>query len=384
MMEKSHALPQPSQGGKRQIELDFIRGIAILLVMGTHFSYVATGSPAVDAFTGYLKANGGIGVNLFFTLSGYLVGGLLMTEWQRNGQIDAWRFLVRRAFKIWPPLYALVLFHALLGRHPLSTFFWQNLLHVQNYFGTSITQTWSLAVEEHFYIFLACALSLMSNRPVRTMMWMICSVCLASFLARCYAVHEGWLDQAFRQTQFRMDSLMFGVILVSIQKFHQNAYAWLEKQRWPLLVLSSAAFIAAEVWSRSPELERSIGYAIQGISFCALIIFMRRYSGALSRTWWYRSVAWIGVYSYGTYLWHSVALEPGRKLIAWTQATGMEPHLGLLLALGSQGAIGCLLGYVTTRVVEFPALAIRDRLVPGTAKRTAPRPSPESAAHAPF
>jgi len=369
--------PTPMTG--RRIELDFIRGVAILLVMGSHYAFMTTNSWAIDGVSAYLKSNGGIGVNLFFALSGYLVGGLLMAELQRTGQVNATRFLVRRAFKIWPPLYFLVLVHIVIGRHPIESFAWQNLLHVQNYFGTSLAPTWSLAVEEHFYIFLALVLSLLATRAPKAIMGVMVAVALLSFLARWMAVDAGQLDAAFRQTQFRMDSLLYGVILAAVQRFHPTTFKRLEDQRWLLLALSSVAFIVAELLNQDPALERIVGYAAQGISFCALIVLICKYSGGMTRSLWYRGIAWIGVYSYGIYLWHTVSLEPGRKLIAWAQTSGIEVHVAWFGTLAAQCAAGIVVGYVTTRLVEFPALALRERFFPPSTKGDA-----STAAHAPI
>src|SRR5260370_30509642 len=91
----------------RRIELDFLRGIAILLVMGAHFNYTVTDISGLDWIGSTLKRTGGVGVDLFFTLSGFLVGGLLLKEYANTGKLHPMRFLNRRAFKIWPPLYAL-------------------------------------------------------------------------------------------------------------------------------------------------------------------------------------------------------------------------------------------------------------------------------------
>lgn len=369
--------PTPMTG--RRIELDFIRGVAILLVMGSHYAFMTTNSWAIDAVSAYLKSNGGIGVNLFFALSGYLVGGLLMAELQRTGQVNATRFLVRRAFKIWPPLYFLVLVHIVIGRHPIESFAWQNLLHVQNYFGTSLAPTWSLAVEEHFYIFLALVLSLLATRAPKAIMGVMAAVALLSFLARWMAVDAGQLDAAFRQTQFRMDSLLYGVILAAVQRFHPTTFKRLEDQRWLLLALSSVAFIVAELLNQDPALERIVGYAAQGISFCALIVLICKYSGGMTRSLWYRGIAWIGVYSYGIYLWHTVSPEPGRKLIAWAQTSGIEVHVAWFGTLAAQCAAGIVVGYVTTRLVEFPALALRERFFPPSTKG-----GTSTAAHAPL
>lgn len=348
----------------RSIELDFLRGVAILLVMGTHFSYYPTDFWLLTQVDDFLKRVGGVGVNLFFTLSGYLVGGLLLMEYRRTGTLNPGKFLARRALKIWPPLYALVIFHALLGRHELSTFFWQNLLHVQNYFGTSIAQTWSLAVEEHFYIFLAIMLSLMVGRSSKVILSVVIFICLLALIARSVAVQQGYLDAAFRQTQFRVDSLLYGVALAVVKIFHPEQFQRLASKKLLLIASAMMLFLFVNWSSENALIERSIGYAIQGMGFALLVVLTCSYSGELVRSRWYKLVAWIGVYSYGIYLWHSLALEPGRRLIALIQAQHISSLVAWPCVLLFQCVLACVTGYIMTRLVELPSLKLRDRLFP--------------------
>ena len=91
---------------KREIELDFVRGVAILMVIDFH-------SPMGILFYPFrlmgFKHFGWAGVDVFFVLSGFLVGGLLVKEWKVRGRIDSKRFLIRRGFKIWPQYYFFIL-----------------------------------------------------------------------------------------------------------------------------------------------------------------------------------------------------------------------------------------------------------------------------------
>ena len=153
--------PRVANGGaSRVIQLDVLRGIAILLVLGAH-------SVLTPADGGHLRNPimlwfrfGWTGVDLFFVLSGFLVGGLLMQEFRQSGRIGVLRFLIRRGFKIWPSYYAYLAITALVlypltGRAiPSWQLMWPGLIHLQNYLGTPFGHTWSLGVEEHFYLFL--------------------------------------------------------------------------------------------------------------------------------------------------------------------------------------------------------------------------------------
>src|ERR1700710_225304 len=122
----------PRQAPSRVIQLDFVRGVAILAVMKFHFSTIPVHNKlaaAVDYAGGRL---GWMGVDLFFVLSGFLVGGLIVQELLNSHNLQIGRFLARRALKIWPAYYAYLLFQVVVRRHPLGSFVWQNFLNVQN------------------------------------------------------------------------------------------------------------------------------------------------------------------------------------------------------------------------------------------------------------
>jgi len=363
-MKLLHGAQSPARA--RAIELDFVRGIAILAVMGYHFHTVHTGHAWVDFVEYPLKSFGHEGVNLFFTLSGFLVGGLLLRQYAQTGSIGARRFIVRRIFKIWPAYYVLILFHVLAGRHPRDTFLWQNLTHLQNYFGTSIAQTWSLAVEEHFYLFLPAFLILLAHFRVRanTLIAVMAVLCAIVLGVRCVAVANGQLEAAFNYTQYRMDSLLIGVMLATLYWMKPEVWRSLAaKKRW---LAGAVVVLVAWLAFATPHvaLDESIGYTLQAIGYCALIVLVLEHSGGLRASWMYRGLAWLGVYSYGIYLWHSLALAPGDYLIHKASALGVPPLVAWPLTLGAQFVIAIALGYLTTRAVEFPFLRLRDALFP--------------------
>ncbi|RWA47331.1 acyltransferase [Cupriavidus sp. UYMSc13B] len=373
-------MPLPHQAGAapaRLRELDFIRGLAIIAVMGIHFHTVNTGSTLVWLLEYPLKNFGREGVTLFFTLSGFLVGGLLMRELAERGTIDARRFIIRRMFKIWPAYYALILFHAVVGRHPRDSFLVQNLTHLQNYLGSSIAQTWSLAVEEHFYLLLPPALLLAARLRLgpRVLLCLLCATCLAVLVARGAAVASGEIQAAYVYTHYRVDSLLFGVMLAILYWMLPGHYRKLATRRaWLMLAVATLlvwlVFLQDEI-----TVEESIGFTIQSIGFSALIMLVLEHSGRLRDTLPYRWVAWVGLYSYGIYLWHTVAREPGKIFISAALAHGVPPMATWALAVVLQFAIAICAGYVTTRVIEFPFLRLRDAIFPDRRASTAPAPA---------
>src|SRR5215211_5108190 len=211
-------------------QLDLLRGIAILLVLGRH--------PVVEPpDTGFWGTLGGVwmqfgwtGVDLFFVLSGFLIGGLLFNEFTRTSSLDIRRFLVRRAFRIWPAYILLLIFMVVcLPMHHLSgqpyTFFERisalapHFAHLQNYFGQVQLHTWSLAVEEHFYLLLPLLLFVffrISSSNAR--LFKLVTVAAAAIGITCLllrlisAANTPVSDIASRlnPTHLRMDSLFFG------------------------------------------------------------------------------------------------------------------------------------------------------------------------------
>ena len=350
----------------RTIELDFLRGIAIIAVMGYHFHTVATGFRVIPIIQYPFTHFGREGVNLFFTLSGFLVGGLLLRQYASTGVIDARRFIVRRIFKIWPAYYVLIAFHMVAGRHPLSTFAVQNLTHLQNYLGTSISQTWSLAVEEHFYLLLPALLLLFARWKLRAnaILAMLGLICLVVLIGRSITVANGGLDAAFFQTQYRIDSLLAGVMLAAVYWMKPDLYRRLAQKKGMLLAIVGFLVAWLAFATRHDALDESIGYTIQATGYVALIVLMLEHTGAMARGWLFRAIAWVGVYSYGIYLWHSIAFAPADILIAKTTALGLPALVIWALALAFQIAIAVSAGYITTRLIEFPFLLLRNALFP--------------------
>src|SRR4051812_48765288 len=89
----------------RRLDLDVVRGLAIVLALGWHFSRERTGNVVLDVLTGPGHTFGWAGVDLFFVLSGFLLGRLVLTEQARTGRFDGRRFTARRLLKLWPVLY---------------------------------------------------------------------------------------------------------------------------------------------------------------------------------------------------------------------------------------------------------------------------------------
>jgi peptidoglycan/LPS O-acetylase OafA/YrhL len=357
-------LPSPSPK-KRNIDLDFLRGIAILSVIGLHIELPATHYAVLSLFMDPFKQMGGRGVDLFFVLSGFLVGGLLLKEYRDTGLVNGRRFLIRRAFKIWPAYYVFILFNAVARHHPLNTFLVANLLHLQNYLGSSLAQTWSLAIEEHFYIFLSLFLVWAARKklsPAR-LMQVLGGMCLVALALRSNDAFRGRLGAPFEQTQDRMDSLLYGVMLATLYWLMPEKFAALTRRKWPLIAATVALFALMYYWLPAhPVFDGSIGYTLVALGMVAFVSLVFTHASALHGWLAYRLIAWVGLYSYGIYLWHSVVREPMKILLSRLHITS-DPG-AWIVAFTFQVGFSIAIGYAMSRIVEFPFLYLRDRVFP--------------------
>lgn len=328
----------------RNQALDVLRGIAILLVLGFHYSYF-----------GWWKRVGWTGVDLFFVLSGFLISGLLFTEFKQRGRIRIGRFLVRRGFRIYPPFYLLMSITAVsvfLGRNRLRLFI-PEILFVQNYFPHIWGQTWSLAVEEHFYILLPLFLLFLQRirrQPeFRSLPWVLVGVMLACLVLRCVAVLDGVPTHAIQlETQFRMDSLACGVLIGYFYHFRRPLFDLASSM--PLWIPGLALISISAFYRQASPVMLTVGFSSLCIGFGCILIWAvpkpRRPSRLLG------CVEWIGRHSYSIYLWHlpvGVFLFPG--VISFR-----------FFLEGIAASI--VVGAVMAKLVELPSTSIRDKLFP--------------------
>src|SRR6059036_4062779 len=154
------------QDRERQPGLDLLRALAIIVVVIYHAALFGFKLPGrVDRF-------GWIGVDLFFVLSGYLIGGQLLAPLARDQRMNLGRFFARRTLRIMPAYFVVLAIYFLLPswrEYPdMSQPLWKFLLSVQNialHGGTAFSHAWSLAVEDQFYLALPFLLLWLCGRP---------------------------------------------------------------------------------------------------------------------------------------------------------------------------------------------------------------------------
>jgi len=214
---------------------------------------------------------------------------------------------------------------------------------------------------------------------VWTIVGVLSAICVVVLIARCFAVADGDLQGAFAYTQYRIDSLLVGVILSAIYWMKPAVYQRFAKNKWLLVGIVALLCAWLAFATKNIPLDESIGYTLQALGFVGLIVLVLEHSGSLRNSLLYRGVAWIGLYSYGIYLWHSLALAPGDIIIRKATALGLPPSAIWIIALTAQFAIAIVIGYATTRAIEYPFLLIRNALFPekrSSSVREQPAPEP--------
>ncbi|MGC4403588.1 acyltransferase family protein [Methyloversatilis sp. MC4-4] len=353
----------------REVSLDLVRGLAIILVVFYHVNIPATVSPVLSMIQSPARQFGWVGVDVFFVLSGFLVGRLLLQAIERSGFSVVPSFLVRRAFKIWPVFFAYLIARLAFDSDPWENYLIQNLLHVQNYFVSSVKHTWSLAVEEHFYVTFPLLL-LFLRKFFYSRFGAVVFLGLFFFIfclfLRSVATINGVSDVDIQwQTQYRVDALFFGVMIAGVDVYRKSLYEKIEKMVPVLLAVVVAWILSLYLLSNWPVLKVSVGYSMNILGAAAILILLRGCEDRISRFWFVRAIAWIGVCSYATYLWHLALFKISKSMIVrFTGHTSLDEVLFFLICY----AVIFLGGFVLTAMMERPALYVRERYFPMKAR----------------
>jgi peptidoglycan/LPS O-acetylase OafA/YrhL len=319
---------------------------------------------------------GWVGVDLFFVLSGFLVSSLLFREHKKYGSVDIKRFLIRRGLKIYPPLWffvaLVVMIRVVLGNRPSGRAILSELLFVQNYVGGIWGHTWSLAVEEHFYLGIAALFALWAWLKPRhdfsalpRMFALVALLCLGLRLitVMVHPQYDFW--HYYCGTQNRIDSLFFGVLIAYFSHFRQMERKLACVPSWVFLaaggLLLSPAFLVEQDGS---QWMATFGVMLFYVGSGLILIAALRFPESTSRP--LQFLGRLGGASYSIYLWHMPVSFWGWMIVR--NITGSENYLLYLVTyLGGS----CLVGWGMSRLVEFPVLRLRDLLFPSSIHVTA-------------
>jgi peptidoglycan/LPS O-acetylase OafA/YrhL len=359
--------PSPS----RNKRLDVLRCVAVVLVLLHH-----------GGVSYFFTRAGWAGVDLFFVLSGFLISGLLFSEYRQYHTISVKRFFIRRGLKIYPAFYVFLLFTAIifygvLGGGPRPAQYFHEVFFVQNYLPGVWDHTWSLAVEEHFYIFLPILLlvlvRLSSNQenPFHVIPWACLAVGAACLSLRTVSVVRSpdFYYMTYVASHKRLDSLFFGVLLGYLHYFRRDTIERLvapTRSRILIAIISAALLSPAYLSARDHKFLATWGYTFIYLGFGGVLLLSLYVRGILPAGivgiagLFGKALAFVGMYSYSIYLWHEPCKSwlPGliRRMMGFP--TGNNGRFAVYF-LGS-----LVVGITMSRLIEYPVLRLRDRLFP--------------------
>lgn len=361
----------------RILSLDILRFAAVIgvFICHTYHLYPNLHSGITLPGLAHSLANiGWTGVDLFFVLSGFLVSELLFSEYQRTMSLDIKKFLVRRAFKIYPAFYVFLAFiivgMLVRGERVRERAVLCEVLFLQNYLPhlAWTGHDWSLAVEEHFYLLLPLALAILlkvnGNIERVPIVVLFCAIsCLILRIATAIAIpHIHYTTHHF-PTHLRIDSLAFGVLLGYWHSFNRESFvAFATHWKAWLLALTTICIFPAAILEQSNVFIETFGLTLLYLGYGALIVAMFGFD--LPRNRLTTAIARLGKYSYSIYLWHNVVLLWFMPVLL-KYAPPMASFWPLLLVYTP---LALLFGSLMSILVEGPFLHLREWLMPRKAR----------------
>lgn len=345
----------PQKG--RVFGLDFLRALAIGGVLISHLQLVFWGGNSALAIAGTL------GVELFFVLSGFLIGGLLLEIVERGPSFRALAiFLVRRWMRTIPLYYLWLVVLVLCGTWPNAPQWpWFFLTLTQNLAWPMTSSwydvSWSLMVEEWFYLLFASLLIGLAGvmRGSRAV-WISCAIFICvPLLARWLVDDAGaadWDTRIRKVVVLHLDAIAYGVVLAWLMR---NRRKQCEAFALPALALGLVLTAAAVLTSmRGASYESALWRAgffcmtSAGFALCFPAVVRLR-----PPAWWVEAaVRWVSQRSYGMYIVHLSVMDYVRHLVV---DGSLHPRIGLLLVCVGTAALAEL----SYRCVELPLLSRR-------------------------
>jgi len=362
--ERAEAPARVNQGlGVHLPELDGFRGLAILMVMFYHFGHCLDGPIWTGGFVGKLVAravaSGWCGVDLFFVLSGFLITGIL---YDTKGHAGFFRtFYMRRVLRIFPLYYGVLVAAFFVSPWVGATrfglwappenqgWFWLygvNFLRVfrgHESCGT-LEHLWSLAVEEHFYLFWPLLIFLL-NRVAA--MWACVAVAAGALWFRLAGVYLGYQTANYMLTPARVDAMAVGAFLALAVRGPGGLGSVVRHARSAAAI--SGFLLAALLATHHGVLycfakdTQTVGYTLLAVFFGSTMVLTVASGGRglASRLTRNHALGFIGKYSYGIYVFHFSLVPALVGLLGLDRAlrnVGPQPmavvaHLLILMAV---------------------------------------------------
>ena len=359
-------------------QLDGIRGVAILLVLCWHFFAGASFQPG-NAFLQSLKNMLSFtwsGVDLFFVLSGFLIGGILMEHKESRNYFKV--FYIRRMCRIFP-MYFILLFGFLLLKSVIDNYnnpgsswlvggsfsLWPYITFLQNFYMAigeyfrpyPLAVTWSLAVEEQFYLilpFLLWALPIKKIPFVCLFLILSAPVIRTLIMIQPFSINK---SAAFILLPSRMDSLLIGVIGAWMMR-NEDCRNILRNNVDSITLAFMVLFTGTLLFSIGNFGHLSLEMTPMGYTWLAILYLFLIFIGILSEKAWIESVLtamplrWLGRRSFTIYLFHLMFLGIFHCLMS-KSAPPLEGDHGLLSSVSALIST-ILFASVSWNVIEKP------------------------------
>lgn len=352
------------------VGLDGVRGVAVLLVFISHFHWILSPDPFLTKVTPWHFINrtfeaGFMGVDIFFVLSGFLITSLLLKDRSTN-QTDLFkRFYRRRALRLLPALYALLIADFFVSRWENfpGDIQWRTTWHailflnnwnIVNNFGEAqndLGHLWSLGIEEQFYLIWPLTIWLLAKLkiPSKMMIPLILFASLVVMVHRTSLWNDGtsWIILYIR-TDTRLDSLLIGAMFAYVYRHFQVPSKILN----PVATLSFLGLVYIKyVLDKSPFIFE-MGWTIIALFAGFIILSVAEGVFFIQKVFTWRPLTMIGKVSYGLYLWHMpIFLLFGRHV-----TSGPKP-LRILIGI----VIASIVTSLSWFFIEKPFLNIKNR-----------------------
>jgi peptidoglycan/LPS O-acetylase OafA/YrhL len=366
--------------------LDALRSFAVLAVICSHYAlpeWPKAGGLPLGVVRFPLFYFGWTGVDLFFVLSGLLIGRQVWREIQKTGSVNVGKFLIRRGFRIWPLYYVALIYLSIVERTS-----WPDWTFLSNYFQTGYPRGWSLSTEEQFYILVPLLLMLTTRLfSLRHQLWPLLALLAAVPFMRVFTHnhllalgYSGETLSAKMQYPIHVHSepLLIGLI---IALFSVVRPAWFTKQprgrvAWHalgILVAATAVGLALDRYDKD-----IFAFLALGLIFGAAVYFAMVDRSVLTKplhAWVFYPIARL---SFGMYLNHFLVVP---ESTAWVLrlGAGLPTMVVFWLGLLFGAMISISVALLTFLLVEHPFLTLRARVLTGRVRsNTMPLTTPAS------
>ena len=353
-----------TRSAERIPSLDGLRAISITLVLIGHLA--GTRGFPLSAATGNFWALGELGVHVFFVISGFLITGLLLDELARTSRIRLGRFYFRRTLRIFPPyytlLFALVAAQAAgwIALRPGDT--WHALTYTSNYDAArswSIGHTWSLAVEEQFYLLWPATVVLLG---VRRGMLAAALVVVLTPIIRVAELHmlPSMVDGIGHRFETVADAIAIGCVLAGArERLHQSRH-YMAALSSPLFIVVPLVGLAGNLTGDHAHVSFLMGRSLANLGTVLCLDWCVTFpDGRVGRILNAAPLVFVGWMSYSLYLWQQPFLNRASDAIVNT--------FPLNITLACAGALA------SYYLVERPSLQLR-RWIESWHMRRAPLP----------